>query len=151
MQVWDYSVFGETQIGGTLIDLEDRLFSPEWQQMQQAKTLPKETRTLTNPGTATPQGSIVLRVEILEHKAAIAQPMLELSPPVKEQFELRLIVWEARDVAITDEVTRGSPNPDPHPHPHPHRSPLTAHHSPLTSHPQPSTLTLTVTRRRSPW
>jgi len=104
VQVWDYSVFGETQIGGTLIDLEDRLFSPEWQQMQQATTLPKETRTLSNPGTATPQGSIVLRVEILEHKFAIAHPMLELTPPVKEQFELRLIVWEARDVAITDEV-----------------------------------------------
>ena len=106
VQVWDYSVFGETQIGGTLIDLEDRLFSPQWQQMQQAKTLPKETRTLTNPGTATAQGSIVLRIEILEDKFAIAHPMLELTPPVKEQFELRLIVWEARDVAITDEVIK---------------------------------------------
>ena len=113
-QVWDYSVFGETQIGGTLIDLEERLFSPAWQQMQQTKTLPKETRTLTNPGTATPQGSIVLRIEILEHKLAIAQPMIELTPPVKEQFELRLVVWEARDVAITDEATRHSkPQPQP--------------------------------------
>ena len=60
-----------------------RLFSPAWQQMQQAKTLPKETRTLTNPGTATPQGSIVLRIEILEHKLAIAQPMMPTRLPSK--------------------------------------------------------------------
>ena len=105
VQVWDYSVFGETQIGGTVIDLEDRLFSPQWQQMQKLGSLPKETRTLTNPGTATSQGAVVLRVEILEHKFALAHPMKELTPPVKEQFGLRLVVWEARDVAITDEDT----------------------------------------------
>ncbi len=105
VQVWDYSVWGETQIGGTVIDLEDRLFSPQWQEMQRLGQLPKETRQLTNAGTATTQGSVVLRVEILERKFALANPMQELSPPVKEQYELRLIVWEAQDVTIKDEVT----------------------------------------------
>ena len=31
--------------------------------------------------------------------------MTELAPPVKDQYELRLIVWEARDVAVKDEAT----------------------------------------------
>ena len=33
---------------------------------------------------------------------ALQNPMTKLAPPAKEQFELRLIVWEARDVAMKD-------------------------------------------------
>tara|TARA_B110001452_G_scaffold264206_1_gene266845 strand:- start:238 stop:4518 length:4281 start_codon:yes stop_codon:yes gene_type:complete len=105
VEVWDYSVFSETQIGETVIDLEDRLFSPQWQEMQRQGQLPRETRQLLNAGTATAQGVVTLRVEILERKYALANPMVELAPPVKDQYELRVIVWEARDVAIKDEAT----------------------------------------------
>jgi hypothetical protein len=58
-QVWDRSDLGDTFIGVTVLDLEDRLFSPLWNAMgdgPEAKTLkPLEVRSLWHPSSRQPQ------------------------------------------------------------------------------------------------
>ena len=109
VQVWDYNVLVERMIGETVIDLEDRLFSKTWLEMQQRGEIPKETRALSAPGsTRATQGEIVLKVEILERKVALASPMVELELPPKDLYELRIIIWEARGVVAKDMLTKQS-------------------------------------------
>ncbi|KAL1498830.1 hypothetical protein AB1Y20_014132 [Prymnesium parvum] len=103
VEVWDYQVLKETQIGGTTIDLEDRLFSKKWIKMHEEGKLPRETRILEKPADSSPQGAITLKVDILDRKFALANPMEELLPPQKDMYELRVIVWEATEVALKDD------------------------------------------------
>jgi len=64
IEVWDYQLLSESLIGETIIDLEDRLFSKEWQQMQIDGALPREIRPLQNPGNVNNQGFLTVKVEI---------------------------------------------------------------------------------------
>ena len=107
VEVWDYQLLSETLIGETIIDLEDRLFSKEWQAMQMDGSLPKEIRPLTNPGNVNNQGFITMKVEIVERKFAIANPMIPIDPPSFDLFDLRVIVWDAVDVKAKDESLFG--------------------------------------------
>lgn len=46
-------------------------------------------------------GFITLKVDILDRKFALANPMEELLPPQKDMFELRVIIWEVRGLAVS--------------------------------------------------
>jgi len=107
VEVWDYQVLTEKQIGGTTIDLEDRLFSRKWLKMHEEGKLPRETRILEKPADASPQGAVTLKVDILDRKYALANPMEELLPPQRDMYELRVIVWEATEVALKDDSMFG--------------------------------------------
>ena len=102
VEVWDYTLLREILIGGTTIDLEDRMFSPQWQEMSRIGKLPRELRQLFTTASTMPQGNVILRVEILPLQFAKMNPMAALAPPAKKQFQLRLVVWEAKDVAMKD-------------------------------------------------
>lgn len=104
-QVWDYSIFGDRMVGATTIDLEHRWYSRRWRRMNAYDEIKKETRTLMNPTSRLEQGTIVLKVEILERRAAVSHPMIELIPPVREAYELRVVVWDAKDIVPTDTAT----------------------------------------------
>jgi len=103
IEVWDYQLLSESLIGETIIDLEDRLFSKEWQQMQIDGALPREIRPLQNPGNVNNQGFLTVKVEIVERKFAIANPMIPIETPTFDVFDLRIIVWDAVDVKAKDE------------------------------------------------
>jgi len=103
LEVWDYQLLSENLLGKTVIDLEDRYFSEKWRSKQMSDELPKETRPLIHPGSPDARGFIVCKVEILDRKNAIAQPMLPIEPPTTDMFELRVIVWDAVDVKARDE------------------------------------------------
>ena len=75
IEVWDYTLLAENLIGGTTIDLEDRFFSQQWQEMQRVSKLPRELRQLFNGGSTNAQGNVILRVEILPRQRA---PRVEL-------------------------------------------------------------------------
>ena len=45
-------------------------------------------------------------VEILDPKVAAARPAIDISPPPKEDWELRVIIWGTRDVTFMDEATK---------------------------------------------
>jgi hypothetical protein len=42
----------------------------------------------------------------METKEAAANPRIDISPPPKIEFELRVIVWGTTDVVFKDEVTK---------------------------------------------
>ena len=102
VEVWDYTLLSEVLIGGTTVDLEDRMFSPTWQQMSRLGKLPRELRQLFTPASTNAQGDVIMRVEILPMAFAKMNPMVALAPPAKKQYQLRLVVWEAKDVAMKD-------------------------------------------------
>jgi hypothetical protein len=62
IKAYDYDdLFGDDLIGTTVIDLDDRFFCPEWQQIENK---PIEFRELTHPSSQCSQGVIKLWVEI---------------------------------------------------------------------------------------
>ena len=75
--------------------------------MQGEGALPREIRPLKNPGNAANQGFLTVKVEMLDKKHALANPMVPLEPPTYDMFELRVIVWDAVDVKAKDEAFFG--------------------------------------------
>ena len=93
---------GDDLIGKTIIDLEDRYYSREWQ------TLPKkpiEERLLTSPSTSAPQGTLTMWVDMFSVEKAKVIPMINIAPPPSGEFEVRLIIWGAKDVVFKDTVS----------------------------------------------
>lgn len=86
-------------IGGTKIDLESRIACGEWKNLKQK---PIEQRTLWNPISINPQGVLKLWVDILTPEEAIKTPKESLSPPLPRDYELRVIIWETRNVIFKD-------------------------------------------------
>ena len=101
IQMWDYdSVFGDDFIGETLVDLEDRFFSPEWQSI---KNKPIELRQLYHKSTKVSQGVIKCWIEILPSEAKIKENIpWNISPRPNSDFVVRLVVWDTKEVKIKD-------------------------------------------------
>ena len=92
IEVWDDDGFlGQDQIGSTKIDLEDRLFSEDFNKYPVDKK-PTEERTLFLPTSSAAQGIIKCWVDILEPKYAAENAKHDISKPPREDFEMRVIV-----------------------------------------------------------
>lgn len=100
VDVMDRNTFtSDSLIGGTEIDIEDRIFSRRWKQQCKARP-PVERRELRRPEWNLRQGVLDLFVEILTEDEALSRRMLDISPPPAQKWELRLIVWSAKDVPL---------------------------------------------------
>ena len=100
IEVWDYNpIFKDELIGSTSIDLEDRYFNNDWQQL---KFKPIETRPLIHPDIAGQQGNILLWVEIFDKKDSINMTPWQISPEPPSKVELRLVVWETEEMRMMD-------------------------------------------------
>lgn len=63
IQCYDYDdLFGDDLIGTTVIDLDDRFFTPEWAAMEEK---PVEQRQLYHPSTMLSQGLIEMWLDII--------------------------------------------------------------------------------------
>merc|ERR1719410_3164919 len=51
------------------------------------------------------QGQVEIILELLQLDAAKRIPFIDINPPPVEEWELRLIVWECRNVASKDRVS----------------------------------------------
>jgi len=89
-------------VGATVIDIEDRWFSRDWRRV---RVKPLEERTLWNPRSQASYGKIRLWIDLMDQDDARSVPMTDISLPPKEKFEMRLIVWKAKDVVIKDSLT----------------------------------------------
>uniref|UniRef100_K3WXL3 C2 domain-containing protein n=1 Tax=Globisporangium ultimum (strain ATCC 200006 / CBS 805.95 / DAOM BR144) TaxID=431595 RepID=K3WXL3_GLOUD len=101
------TVDGDDFVGATLLDLEDRWFSSKWQQLgatadSYEKRKPLENRPLYAPSSTLPQGSVRLWIDILTpHEIKKVSP-LDISLPPIEKFEVRVIVYKAKNVTPGD-------------------------------------------------
>ena len=91
-------------IGSTMIDVENRWFNPEWRSYP---IKPVERRTLHLPSSALSQGKIEMWVDILTPGEAKELPMVDIKPPPPEGFELRVVVWETRNVPLHAKAIEG--------------------------------------------
>jgi hypothetical protein len=103
-------------IGKTVIDLEDRWFDSRWQQMGRANrimptddpnnlrwdTKPLEVRSLFAPTSNNPQGNFTCWLDILSPAEASAFPPDEVALPPRQVFEMRIVIWKAKDVPAQD-------------------------------------------------
>lgn len=62
--------------------------------------VPVEFRELINSVKGQSQGIIEMWTEIYTEEEAKQHPMATLKPPSKEEYEIRLIIWETRDVTL---------------------------------------------------
>jgi hypothetical protein len=84
-------------IGHTTVDLENRFFNAEWRAME---LKPVETRTLHIQTSAMSCGKVSMWIEIMTPSEAKELPMIDIKPPPPEEFELRVIVWNTKDVPM---------------------------------------------------
>ena len=103
IDVYDHdTVFSDDLIGSTCIDLEDRWFSPSWQQL---KKKPLEHRPLYRMKNGPAQGTLEVWLDILSSAEARTNPICRIAPSPPEKFELRLIIWKTENVAAHDGIT----------------------------------------------
>ena len=85
IECWDYDGFGRASddlIGKTKIDLEDRIFSDQWNQLKDRP--PVERRQIYSTASSNPQGSLDLWIDIMTPEVAAANPPLDIAPPPKQ-------------------------------------------------------------------
>ena len=101
MQAWDYdAIFGDDLNGETMVDLEDRYFSTDWNSII---TKPIETRKLYHQSSNAPQGTVKMWVEIISMQEDKSKhPVFDISPKPQEEFEIRVAVWDTEDLKSMD-------------------------------------------------
>jgi len=109
------TIGSDDMIGKTVIDLEDRWFDKRWQEWGEEnmvkpgesadddtrvrwKTKPIERRTLNVPSSTMGQGILEVWVDIMSPEEATAFPADDVALPPTQTFEVRLVVWKAKDV-----------------------------------------------------
>ena len=113
IEAWDKDIVSaDDLIGKTTIDLEDRWFNQKWSELgmplQTRRLLapkPVEQRKLWTPLSSVPQGKLSMWLDILPAADAKQYPPLEIAPPPKEEWEIRVIVWKTKQMKAEDIVT----------------------------------------------
>ena len=102
IKAYDYDeLFGDDLIGKTIVDLDDRFFSPEWQQIEDK---PIEERQLFHPSSQISQGVIKMWLEIHQPVTSTkgCDKVFELTPQPILDYEVRLVIWDTKDVKTMD-------------------------------------------------
>ena len=100
IEVWDWeAILSDDLIGYTTIDLEDRYFNDDWQNLIHK---PVEVRPLINPDISGPQGQIFMWLEIFKASEKSQQHVWKISPEPITELEVRFIVWETEDMEMMD-------------------------------------------------
>jgi len=104
IEVWDRDIVEKDEIiGSTTYDLQNLYFSEQFREMQKdTKLIVKEARQLKNHVSSSPQGEIIMWLEMLTPDEAQKRPAMKIGPPDPEEFELRVVVWETRDCVPKD-------------------------------------------------
>jgi hypothetical protein len=121
IEAWDYDFVGggmlDTLIGETTVDCMDRLFDPRYQQegmefqkidaanpaASRFRPVPLESRSLTAaPNTESEQGQVTMWVDIMRSDEAATFPKVPVEQPKAIPFELRVVIWSAKDCIKSD-------------------------------------------------
>jgi hypothetical protein len=93
------TVIGNGYIGSTQVDLEERVFMPEWNIYDKK---PVEKRNIEHPSRGS-RGRLEMWIDIL--KPSQREPATVIFPKVQIPYELRVIVWEAKECVYKNTVT----------------------------------------------
>lgn len=96
------SIFKDIYIGSTTVDLESRLFSPQWMSHYWK---PVEKRSIWHPSRGS-RGRLEMWIDILQ--PIDKMPSVPIYPRVQMPYELRVIVWQTKDCAIKDTATESN-------------------------------------------
>eukprot|EP01052_Picozoa_sp_SAG31_P036894 SAG31_NODE_4670_length_3046_cov_1.967424_5_plen_175_part_00 len=110
VQIKDWNLVGRNQlIGQTSIDLETRYFCNDWHQLGRGREVdsneckkPTEKRKLTLPDSLAFRGSLEMWVDIFEQQEKHLYPHVDISRPPNVAYELRVIIWQAKDMIAMD-------------------------------------------------
>jgi len=105
VQIWDRTSASnplpDDLIGSTTIDVE-------WRLLHNLAVGEREWRRLSIPGMDTAQGKVLLRLDLLTEDQAPRNKAEELSKPQRQEYELRLVVWNTKDVRLPDDKRKNS-------------------------------------------
>ena len=100
IEVWDWDeILTDDLIGFTVIDLEDRYYNDDWQNM---KHKPVEVRPLLHPDLNGAQGQVYMWLEIFESSEKSTHIPWKIDPQPICELEVRFIVWETEDMELMD-------------------------------------------------
>jgi len=100
IEVWDWDeILTDDLIGYTVIDLEDRYYNDDWQNM---KNKPVEIRPLIHPDINGAQGQVYLWLEMFESAEKSKYPPWKIDPQPLCELQVRLIIWETEDMEMMD-------------------------------------------------
>ena len=100
IEVMDYDdLLSDDLIGYTIIDLEDRYFNSDWQNMVEK---PVEIRPLLNLDFTGAQGYVYMWLEIFETSIKSQMEPWQIAPEPITEFEVRFVVWETEDMEMMD-------------------------------------------------
>jgi len=95
----DGAWYGDVTIGSTILDLEDRWHSKNWQRLNDRSEVPKESRPLSTrdePGKN--RGTIEMWVEMLDSQKATDCPAVPPVKPAEIELEVRMVIWDTKNV-----------------------------------------------------
>lgn len=100
IKAYDYDdLFGDDLIGKTIIDLDDRFFCPEWQQIEDK---PIEFRSLLHPSSDIPQGTVKMWLEI--HPTSISTKgtgkVYDTHPQPEREYQVRVVVYDTDGIDV---------------------------------------------------
>ena len=100
LEVWDWDdILSDDLIGFTVIDLEDRYYNDDWQNM---KHKPVEVRPLLHPDLNGAQGQVYLWLEMFEASEKANHIPWKIDPQPICELEVRFIVWETEEMELMD-------------------------------------------------
>lgn len=89
-------------LGGSLIDLEDRYFTVLWHKFE---SKPIENRNLKDEfGSSI--GRLQMWIDLVEKSQCKINPLIKITAPPRYEFELRAIIYEARNCVFKDELEK---------------------------------------------
>ena len=108
VEVFDDDLGRDELIGRTQIDIEERFFSEEWRELGVGSDgivrRPSECRDLYKSDSKVTQGGVEMWIEVFPAAELMQHPYVDISPPEKELFELRVVIWDAKEIVPMDEI-----------------------------------------------
>merc|ERR1719382_55328 len=100
--LYDWQEYGAPQlIGKTLMDLEDRWFTEDYQEYMKKHQVPIEYRPILSGDVGSLcKGSLEMWVELLDSQEAAEVKKSPLFQPPPVEVEMRVIVWGVRNMSL---------------------------------------------------